>query len=334
VQEARPFYPKFPYLGFINFATNGSHSNFNSAQITLTKRMSQGLSFTAGYTYAHALDNGSLNRFGGLPQNSNDLAAEYAASDFDIRHHATFTVTYNIPGKKGYGQMLEGWQINTIVTAQTAQPWQVWDANDNISGTGENADRWDIVGSGADFSSGKNSIPFCGVNTPGTAFVQGNVTCTVTSIYGGAPLSAAQTTSAVGGCMANAPNASTLASFGCYASANGKSYLVPPALGSFGNLGRNIFRDSGFRDWDFSVFKNFHFTERFGAQFRWEVFNVLNIPIAANPYGASSFVNAGNTLQGGGPLGFSGLTPDFAAGNPLVGSGSQRVMQLGLKLIF
>jgi len=28
------------------------------------------------------------------------------------------------------------------------------------------------------------------------------------------------------------------------------------------------------------------------------------------------------------------LTPDFAAGNPLVGSGSQRVMQLGLKLIF
>ena len=333
-QEARPFYTKFPYLGFINYATNGSHSNFNSAQVTLTKRMSQGLSFTAGYTYAHALDNGSLNRFGGLPQNSTDLASEYAASDFDIRHHATFTVTYNIPGKKGYGQMLEGWQINTIVTAQTAQPWQVWDANDNISGTGENADRWDIVGSGADFSSGKNSIPFCGVNTPGTAFVQGNVTCTVTSIYGGAPLSAAQTTSAVGGCMANAPNAGTLASFGCYASANGKSYLVPPALGSFGNLGRNIFRDSGFRDWDFSVFKNFHFTERFGAQFRWEVFNVLNIPIAANPYGASSFVNAGNTLQGGGPLGFSGLTPDFAAGNPLVGSGSQRVMQLGLKLIF
>jgi hypothetical protein len=115
---------------------------------------------------------------------------------------------------------------------------------------------------------------------------------------------------------------------------NGSSVLVPPALGTFGNMGRNIFRDSGFRDWDFSVFKNFHFTERFGAQFRWEVFNALNIPIAANPYGASSFVNAGNTLQGGGPLGFSGLTPDFAAGNPLVGSGSQRVMQLGLKLIF
>jgi len=28
------------------------------------------------------------------------------------------------------------------------------------------------------------------------------------------------------------------------------------------------------------------------------------------------------------------LTPDFAAGNPLIGSGSQRVMQVGLKISF
>jgi Carboxypeptidase regulatory-like domain len=328
-QEARPFYTKFPYLGFINYATNASHSNFNSAQVTLTKRMSQGLSFTAGYTYAHALDNGSLNRFGGLPQNSNDLAAEYAASDFDIRHHATFTVTYNIPGKKGFGQMLEGWQINTIVTAQTAQPWATWDAGSNISGTGENADRWNISGSGADFSSGKNSIPYCsGFGTPA------GPSCVVTSIYGGAPAPASVNPAACSNLVGSLTTAANLGSFGCYVSTNGSSVLVPPALGTFGNMGRNIFRDSGFRNWDFSVFKNFHFTERFGAQFRWEVFNVLNTPIAANPYGASSFVNAGNTLQGGGPLGFSGLTPDFAAGNPLVGSGSQRVMQLGLKLIF
>ncbi len=83
-----------------------------------------------------------------------------------------------------------------------------------------------------------------------------------------------------------------------------------------------------------SVFKNFHFTERFGAQLRWEVFNVLNLPIAANPYGASSFVNTGNTPGPGAVFGASFLTPDFAAGNPLIGSGSQRVMQLGLKLTF
>ena len=330
VQEARPLYTKFPYLGFINFTTNGSHSRYDSAQVTLTKRMSHGLSFTTGYTYAHGLDNGSLNRFGGLPQDSNNLAAEYASSDFDIRHRATFTVTYNIPGKKGFGQILEGWQLNSIVNLQSAQPWASWDPADNISGTGENADRWNISGNAADFPSGKNSIPFCsGFGTgPGPS-------CVVTSIYGGVPAPSSVNPGACSKLIGTLTTGGSLGSFGCYVSLNGQSVLVPPALGSFGNMGRSIFRDSGYKNWDFSVFKNFHLTERFGAQFRWEVFNVLNNPIAANPYGASSFVNAGNTLNSGSAgLGFAGLTPDFAAGNPLIGSGSQRVMQLGLKLTF
>ncbi len=63
--------------------TNDTHSNYNSMQATLTKRMSHGVSFTAGYTYTHGLDNGSLNRFGLLPQNANNPGAEYGNSDFD-----------------------------------------------------------------------------------------------------------------------------------------------------------------------------------------------------------------------------------------------------------
>jgi hypothetical protein len=125
-----------------------------------------------------------------------------------------------------------------------------------------------------------------------------------------------------------------LAAAGCYVSTNGNSFIVPPALGTFGNIGRNIFHDSGYHNWDMSLFKNFHLTERFGAQLRWEVFNLLNTPIAANPSGASSFVNTGNTPGPGAVFGASFLTPDFAAGNPLIGSGSQRVMQVGLKLTF
>ena len=78
----------------------------------------------------------------------------------------TATATYNIPGIKGFGQLLEGWQINTIVTFATAQPWQTYDPADNFSGTGENADRWNISGNPADFSSGKNSFPDCTVAQP------------------------------------------------------------------------------------------------------------------------------------------------------------------------
>jgi hypothetical protein len=337
-QEARPLYSKFPYLGFINFASNLAHSRYDGLQLSVTKRMSHGLSFNAGYTYAHGLDNGSLNRFTGLPQDSTDVAAEYASSDFDVRHRFTFTATYDIPGIKGFAQLLEGWEINTIVNIQTAQPWNVADGiqpgppGDLISGTGEKADRWNITGPASSFPSGKNSIPYCsgfdGTSNPS----QPGVTCTIANIYGGGPAFASNA-AAISGCLADGVLA-TLKSFGCYASADGKGFLTPPALGQFGNMGRNIFRDSGFKDWDMSLFKNFTFKERFRVQFRVEGFNILNHPVAANPYGASSFVNSGNGIEAGGGLGFSGLTPDFAAGNPLVGSGSNRAVQLGLKLTF
>lgn len=140
-RESRPFCNKFPYLGYIYQVSNRSYSNYNSLQVSLTKRMSHGVSLTAGYTYGHGLDNGSLNRFGLNPENSNNLTQDYASSDFDVRHRLTATVTYNIPGTKGFGQLLEGWQINTIVPYAIAQPWQVYDNSNNFSGTVENADR-------------------------------------------------------------------------------------------------------------------------------------------------------------------------------------------------
>ena len=105
--------------------SNNTHSNYNSLQATLTKRLSHGLSFIAGYTYAHGLDNGSLNRFGLLPQDG--PADQYGNSDFDVRHRFTLSATYDIPGIKGYGQVLEGWEINAIVNLQSAQPWRVND---------------------------------------------------------------------------------------------------------------------------------------------------------------------------------------------------------------
>ena len=326
LQEARPYFTKFPYIGFINDVTNRAHSNYNSLQVTLTQRASHGLSFTAGYTYGHGLDNGSLNRFGGLPQDSNNLAAEYASSDLDARHRLSATVTYDIPGIKGFGQLLEGWEINGIVSYQSPLPWQAADGiypgppGNNFSGTGETADRWNISGPASSFPSGKSSIPWC---------IGG--TCTVVGPYG--PTTTPETAAQSAGCGA-AADPTTLAIGGCYASLDGKAFLTPNALGQYGNMGRNIFRDSGFKNLDMSIFKNFRFKERYGIQARWEVFNVLNHPVAANPYGATDGVNTGNSLGGGSEVGAAFATPDFGAGNALIGSGSQRVMQLGLKLIF
>jgi hypothetical protein len=336
IQEARPYFNKFPYLGYIYQVGNSAYSNYNSLQVSVTKRLSHGLLFNVGYTYGHGLDNGSLNRFGLNPENSNNIAGEYGSSDFDVRHRLTATATYNIPGVKGFGQLLEGWQLNTIVTFATAQPWQTFDPNDNFSGTGENADRWSIFGSPSDFPSGKNSIPDCmGFNGTLAGNTSANVTCTITNPYNlPQTLSSSATDAAAALCQSKAPSGATLATGGCYVSNNGNSVIAPPALGTFGNMGRNILRDQGFKDWDFSIFKNFTFKERYGIQARWEIFNVLNHPIAANPSGASSSVNTGNSPSPGTAFGASFLTPDFAAGNPLIGSGSERVMQVGLKLTF
>jgi len=333
LQEARPYFTKFPYIGFINYATNRSHSRYDSMQVTLTQRMSHGLAFTAGYTYGHALDNGSLSRFGGLPQDNSPsgINNEYASGDLDARHRLSVTATYDIPGIKGFGQLLEGWEINAIVNYQSPLPWMAADGikpgppGNNFDGTGEQSDRWNISGPASSFPSGKSSIPFCN-----------GATCTVVTAYG--PVTSAETAAQIAGCNAGAAASGadvtgTYAIGGCYASVDGKAFLTPNALGQFGNMGRNIFRDQGFKNLDMSIFKNFRFKERYGVQARWEVFNVFNHPTAANPYGAGGFVNANNLLNAA-PFGSALATPDFIAGNALIGSGSQRVMQVGLKLTF
>lgn len=334
-QEARPFFSKFPYFGYINFMSNSTHSYYNSLQTTLTKRMSHGVSFMAGYTYAHGLDNGSLNRFSLLPQDAALGAAnEYGNSDFDVRHRLTLTATYNIPGIKGYGQVLEGWQINAIANIQSAQPWLVNDGGDNFAGTNDNTDRWDFTGNRSSFQSTANGIPYCTGDPTNAASGVCNVTSTIT---GQAGPNLSNSATLWGDCINQATTLqkqATLGTIGCFASANGSGIMTPNALGSFGNMGRNIFRDSGFRGFDFSVFKNFTWKERFGAQFRVEVFNILNHPIFANPYGASSNFNSNNDPSAGGVFGGTCGTPDVCAGNNIVGSGANRDLQLGLKLTF
>jgi len=339
----RPYGNQFPWLGTIDQISNDVRSNYNSLQATFTKRMSHGLSFVAGYTFAHGLDSGSLNRFGLLSQNPNDPGAEYGDNDFDVRHRLTLTATYNIPGINGFGQALKGWQVNGILTLQSAQPWTINDYENNFSGVGDSSDRWNFFGNPSDFKGTRNSIPYCTFSAGGVAtscsHTDGQTQTTITD-----PLSIATpciTAATAAGTMAEmeanlpasagAPQGQVVG--GCFV--EGSSVVIPPAFGSFGNMGRNIFRDSGFKNLDFSVFKNFTFKERYSAQFRLELFNVFNHPLFANPYGASAGTSGGQNDPGNpGQFGGTPGTPDVNAGNPLVGSGASRDLQIGLKIAF
>jgi hypothetical protein len=319
-QTDQPYATKFPYLSNIFQMGNVYRSNYDGLQVTLNSRNYHGLSMVAGYTYAHALDDVSANwDFGygaGLPEDSYDVGREYGNSDFDMRQRFTLSLTYALPSRKGYAEMLEGWEINSIVTLQSPQFWGPIDMGTDASGIGSlpvsppatAPIRWSFFGKPSDFKSGPNPIPF----------------------FSGAsnPACAAQALAVDGG----APGASTasLNLFGCYA--QGSSIMIPPPLGQLGNMSRNIFPDSGFKDFDFSVAKNWHLGERVHAQFRAEFFNVLNHPNFANPYGGQNGFGLNDpSVQ---PFGCGCATPDVAAANPVIGSGGSRSVQLGLKFTF
>jgi len=330
-QSLAPYFGKFPYLSNIFQMGNVYRSNYNALQITVNARNFHGLSMVAGYSYAHALDNVSANwDFGygsGLPQDAHNVAAEYGNSDFDIRHRGTFSLSYAIPGPKGYGQALEGWEVNSIVTLQSPQFWGPMDEGTDAAGIGplpvsppaNSPIRWsfyragtDAPGNPSDFTSTRG-----GVGIPR---------------YTGAaiPSQCSAAAQAVDGNAAAGPSQASLALFGCYW--QGNSVMIPPPLGQFGNMRRNIFPDAGFRNFDFSVGKNFHFGEAVRLQFRAEFFNILNHPNFANPYGGQNGFGLNDPSA---PLfGCGCATPDIAAANPAIGSGGSRSVQLAAKVVF
>jgi hypothetical protein len=337
-----PYAGTFPYIGIIDFLSNLYRSNYNGLQTTLTERTTHGLSFTAGYTYSHGLDQDSYNISPFLPQDSAHPEREYASSDFDIRHRLTFSLTYALPGRQSFAQVLEGWSVNSIVTWQTGEPWIANDMSNNISGTNEMSDRWDFFGNPNDFKSGNSSIPYC----IGTSTTDGACTQTTPStLASGATFSlpSAQSAAFFSSCLTAAskvdggpggPTTTQVTTLGCYA--QGNSVMIPPAPGTFGTMGRNIFRDPGLFNMDLSVTKQWKFQERLTAQFRAEFFNILNHPNFANPYGASSGFGLGAYADPSQTaiFGCGCATPDQAAGNPVLGSGGNRAIQLGLKLLF
>ena len=293
--------PCLPWVGFANYVENRGHSAYDGLQVTVTQRAFRGLNFLAGYTWAHAVDNGTSNR-GAYPQDSNNFNAERGNGDYDIRHRFTFSLTYELPNWKAPAQLASGWTVTSIVNLQTGEPVTFTDFSDDISGTGELLDRWNFAGNPDDVHLSARQ---------GMSYVPDGTTSP--------------------GCVAQAHGdpllLQTLGDFGCYQ--QGTAVFTPPAYGTFGNEPRNLFRGPGFANLDMSVTKRFKINERFNVQLRGEFFNVLNHPIFDGLY------TENNDLSTLGPgVGLLNSTPDVAAANPVIGSGGSRHIQLGVKFIW
>ena len=128
--------------GNLETATYDGNSDYNSLELALRHRMSHGLSFNLGYTYAHSLANFTDHLTAGLyPQNSYDYAAEMGNSILDIRSRFVGSFLWDLPFGQGKaymnranfaGRWLGGWQFNGIVTEQTGNPFQVTASNDGL----------------------------------------------------------------------------------------------------------------------------------------------------------------------------------------------------------
>jgi hypothetical protein len=337
-QSQRPYFNKFPYIAEVDRLANQDKSNYNSLQVTLTERPTHGLSFLAGYTYSHALDDASNNDSDNFlpPNSSRPSAGLYGNSIFDMRHRLTLSTTYAIPGRKGLGQLLEGWELNSVLTLQSGLPWGVQDFTNDFSGTNQvneldsYGQPWNFFGNTADFKAGR-AVPIpCWSGSGGSALAG----CSIASITPTPSNPQGAPTACLNAVGSNVGEFNVMNSVGCYVSANGKSVLLPPALGTIGNSGRNSFRDLGYRNWDVSVVKETKFKERLTAQFRAEFFNVLNHANFSDPNGPSGAgFNDPSTGQAGN-FGCGCNTPDQSAPNPVLGTGGSRSIQLGLKLIW
>jgi len=239
------------------FRSTGS-SNYHSLQAHFEKRLSKGLDFEASYTYAHSLDIAS-NANLGPTQNNSDFRdfripqQEYGNSDFDVRHRFVISSIYELPfghGKKFLGnaaglanQIVGGWQVMNLISISSGNWYTVLDSNGNFAnadgGAGGVSQRPDQVG------DPNRAGPVPGNPDPG---------CQVLASQGGLAPDRIRTPGAWFNTCA----------------------FTDPALGSFGNVGRNTIEAPGYRTWDFSLLKSFKTSERTDLQFRAEFFNLLN----------------------------------------------------------
>ena len=118
--------------GFAYLTSNGN-STRESGQIQLRRRLHNGVTASASYTYSKSIDDSALGgRNQGVPviaQNWHDLSAERGLSSFDQRHllsvQAQYTSGMGIGGLalNGWrGALLKEWTISTTITAGSGFP--------------------------------------------------------------------------------------------------------------------------------------------------------------------------------------------------------------------
>jgi hypothetical protein len=248
------------YGGYQIFA-NDAYSHYNALQSTLSRRWSEGY-FQAAYTWSKSTDATSTGNpaFNTAFNDETTLNDSRGLSDFDRTHRFVASYVYDLPFLRHatgiVHAVLGGWEVSGITTVQSGLPFSIYDS---AAGTafilnGSTTTLTASLAPGASVASGYTSG---NITSRLNGYVNINNFTPAALLYPGDPA-----------------NPSTTCSF----------TTNPNYCGTgFGNLGRNIYRGPYEQNWDFSLIKNFHLTERQGLRFTADFFNMWNHANFANP---------------------------------------------------
>jgi hypothetical protein len=131
-----------PYLGYgaIRLSENAGRSMYNSLQLSVDKRYSNGLKVGFAYTLGKSEDNASNKR--DVLWNSYDDTAFWGPSSYDRTHVLNIYYIYDLPFWRDQNTLLKnllgGWQVSGSTFLRTGTPFSVARSND-IAGVGDGA---------------------------------------------------------------------------------------------------------------------------------------------------------------------------------------------------
>jgi hypothetical protein len=147
-----------PTLGNITFREPSGRARYHGLEATLDKRLSNGVQFTAAYTWSHSIDDVQelFGAEGGIVQDKRNLRGDKGNSGFDRRHRFAASYLMQLPfgdGRRWLNRggwldaVLGGWQLSGILTKQTGAYFDVT-VPDPASLLGVSGANWraDVVG--------------------------------------------------------------------------------------------------------------------------------------------------------------------------------------------
>jgi hypothetical protein len=264
----------------IDDKTSGGHDSYRALQMSLSRRLSAGLTLNSQYTFSRSFGNTSGSNEARTAANNARALDEFdydnGYNNFDVRQTFNLSALYDVPFGKGkkydFGRMgnaiLGNWGIGTIVNGRSGLPLEIGIVRPDVVIQCRNT-------AGCTVPTGAGGAT--------TTFANGFVAQLSGTINAANPLPPgfiAVVNTPSGGASRNVRRPDLVPGVNPYLS-NDRLILNPaafatPAPGTFGNVPRNFLRGPSFRQFDVVLNKRIRFSESTNLEFRTEIFNIFN----------------------------------------------------------